>query len=204
MRNYKWVPVVLGIVLGLALLAQAVLAQEMPPAQAGLGQLFKEKLAANLGIDVRDLEEALKKAGQDALDEAVNRGILTPDRAERLKQAPQRWLGKSWRCLDRGGSGPGSQTGPAYILNSVASALGLSPEELREALKGGRSLAELAEEKGISVEELKQRIIQQAETLLNSAVAEGKITAERASEILEKLRSIDVDKFPPRLGWQLR
>ncbi|MBC7345722.1 MAG: hypothetical protein H5U03_09950 [Clostridia bacterium] len=65
-------------------------------------------------------------------------------------------------------------------------------------------MAELAEEKGISVEELKQRIIQQAEALLNSAVAEGKITAERASEILEKLRSIDVDKFPPRLGWQLR
>ena len=73
-------------------------------------------------------------------------------------------------------------------LDAAAEYLGVTDEEVREALESGKSLAEIAEEKGKSVDGLKDALLAEAETRLDEAVTEEKLTREQADRILERLR----------------
>jgi hypothetical protein len=78
-------------------------------------------------------------------------------------------------------------------LAAAAAYLGLSEEELRNSLEGGKSLAEIATAKGKSVEGLKQAMLDAVKVDLDEAVANGDITAEQEQTILSKLRAGIVD-----------
>jgi hypothetical protein len=80
------------------------------------------------------------------------------------------------------------------LLAAAAAYLGLSEEELRNALEGGKSLADVATAQGKSVEGLKQALLDGAKADLDEAVANGDITAEQEQTILSKLRA-GIDDF---------
>ena len=76
--------------------------------------------------------------------------------------------------------GNGLGGGPA--LDAAAGVLGLSAEELRAELRGGRSLADVAAERGVDVDDVEQAIVDAAEQRLDEAVADGRLTQEQADE----------------------
>ncbi len=76
----------------------------------------------------------------------------------------------------------------------VAEYLGMTAQELREELKAGKSLADIAVEQGKTRDELVAAMNEAAGARIDAAVAEGKITAEqgekaktKAAERIEKL-----------------
>src|SRR5919106_294412 len=73
---------------------------------------------------------------------------------------------------ERGGKALAGERGP---MTAVASYLGLTVAQLREALHDDKSLAQIAGEQGKSVDGLKQAIRADAEQKLSQAVTNGRI-----------------------------
>ena len=89
------------------------------------------------------------------------------------------------------GKGPGSQAG----LEAAAEALGMTVDELTTQLWGGKTLADLAEEKGIDLAELRATVEAAVQTereatirtRVEQALQNGAITQEHADWLLEGL-----------------
>ena len=78
-----------------------------------------------------------------------------------------------------GQHGPG-QRGPGVL----ADVLGLDGSEIRDALKGGSTIADLAAEQGVSVDDVVDALVAQAEERVAAALESGRIDQEKADEIL--------------------
>jgi hypothetical protein len=95
-----------------------------------------------------------------------------------------------------GGPGPGPgfglmDGGDWSTFDAAAEALGLSPEELFTELHAGKSLSDLATEKGVdlqTVQETMEAVRQEAQQqAIEQAVADGQISREQADWMLEGL-----------------
>ncbi|PRY48923.1 hypothetical protein LY71_1075 [Geodermatophilus tzadiensis] len=92
-----------------------------------------------------------------------------------------------------------------FGLEVAAETLGLSEEDLRTALQAdGASLASVAEDQGVAVEDLVAALTAAAQEHLDEAVAEGRLTQEQADErsaeletwITERVNDADADGGP--------
>jgi hypothetical protein len=101
---------------------------------------------------------------------------------------------------ERGGKSVAGERGP---LTAVASYLGLTVDQVRDALHDDKSLAQIAGEQGKSVDGLKQAIRADAEQKLGQAVTDGRITAAQKQDMLERLDE-HLDDLVNRTGPPLR
>ncbi len=124
-----------------------------------------EYLAEALGITVDELEDAQERAYQAAVADAVTAGQLTQEQADAI--LARRAL-KSY--IDR-----------QAIL---ASALGMTADELEAALTAGQSITDLMVEQGIDTATLQANAQAAYETAVQQAVTDGVITQAQADEIL--------------------
>jgi hypothetical protein len=93
------------------------------------------------------------------------------------------------------GRGFGRELGGQVGLDAAAQALGMTSEELSAQLWAGKSLADIAEEKGVDLVELQSTVQAAVQTeretamrdAINQAVANGTITQENADWLLEGL-----------------
>jgi hypothetical protein len=120
----------------------------------------------------------------NALAGLVEDGTLTQEQADAVaetldEQLPARGPG--------GFGGPRGHGGVLLDLDVAAEELGLTEQELREQLHDGASLAEIAEEQGVDVDDLVNVIVDAAEERLAAAVDDGRIDQERADEIAANL-----------------
>jgi hypothetical protein len=69
-------------------------------------------------------------------------------------------------------------------VRAAADFLGLTPEEIAEAVRDGQTLAEIAVANGSTAEALIDHLAGLAETHLDQLVADGRITAEEKADIL--------------------
>jgi uncharacterized coiled-coil protein SlyX len=105
-------------------------------------------------------------------------------------------------AIAAGGKGrPGrpGHPGPA----AIASYLGLTPAQLREQLKAGKTLAQIAVAQGKTVSGLEDAIYADVQAHLDRAVANGRLTAAREQAILARLKAhLDdiVNHAAPALG----
>jgi len=141
-----------------------------------------EGAAARLGVEPAELSAALEEAFAARIDADVAAGRLAQERADRMKER----LEEGVPPLLRDGPGPHGRMLRGG-LEAAAAYLGLTRAELREALRGGQTLAELATEEGKTVEGLKDAIVADATEHLNDAVAGGRLTEEQKQRILEEL-----------------
>lgn len=84
----------------------------------------------------------------------------------------------------RGGDGAGLE-----IISTVTEATGLTLEQIRTGLQGGQTLGELIAAIGGNLDEVKASVIGAVTEAINQRVTEGKLTQERADEIIATLNS---------------
>jgi uncharacterized protein YidB (DUF937 family) len=126
--------------------------------------------------DTTAADEADGRAGwvDEALSGLVEDGTLTQEQADAVEQALE----------DARPEGFGHRGGGLHAdLSTVAEALGLSEDDLRTALEGGQTLAEVAEEQGVDTQEVVDAIVTAQQERLDEAVADGDLTQEQADEI---------------------
>jgi hypothetical protein len=74
------------------------------------------------------------------------------------------------------------------VLRLAAEQTGLSPRQIAEQLRNGTTLSELLTDHGVDVNAFIEDAVARADTRLDQAVANGRITQQRADEMLANLR----------------
>ena len=134
-----------------------------------------------------DIRQAMQDVFKARLDAAVTAGRLTKAQADemlqRFKDAPQRRAQHDARRAAR--------------IAPVAKALGMTADEIHSALRSGKTLAKLAQEKGVSRAALLAAI---KEGIQADAKAEGRtLSAEELNEMAARI----ADSAGPRgRGWR--
>jgi len=89
------------------------------------------------------------------------------------------------------GGGFGLWGGSWTMFDAAAEALGLTPEEFFAGLHAGKTLAEVAEEQGVEVEEVHDAMnairVEAMREAIEQAVEDGRLTQEQADWLLEGL-----------------
>ncbi|HEY5625027.1 MAG TPA: hypothetical protein VIT93_00915 [Dehalococcoidia bacterium] len=199
--------VVAALAVGIVAVAGAA-AQEDGEKPAGH---FLELLAGNLGVTVEELEEALTQSHVDAVNEKVADGTISEEDAAAIIERIESGEGRLFPPF--GGPRHGGHHGPfhrlhAMIVANSAEVLGMDVDALKEELRAGNSLADVAEAQGVEIEQFKADLLAAIAADLDEKVADGSITQETADNILAKItESIDriVEKVPgegdgPRRG----
>jgi hypothetical protein len=166
-------------------------------------QAYLNALAGRLGISVDQLQDAMKQSRIDLINQAVADGKFTREQADRMIQAIQSGKGPGQPGMGQRGQRPGPrghgpgqgqvQRGPGGP-QVVADLLGMTPQDLRTELRSGKSLAQIAEAKGVSRDTLKAKILEAQKARLDAAVAAGRITADQAQQRMSQM-SANVDKM---------
>ncbi len=106
-----------------------------------------------------------------------------------------------WHGWGRGGFGCGGLCGQAG-LEAAAQALGMTADELSTQLWGGRTLADLADEKGVDLQAVRDAVEaaceQAVRDAIEQAVQDGRLTREQADWLLEGL---DKGYWGPGVRW---
>lgn len=130
---------------------------------------------------------------QDVLDDLVAEGVLDQEQADAVAEAlaenrPERPFG------------PRHHPGPH--LEIAAETIGVEPEELAEALRSGRSMAEVAEANGVDPQVVVDALVADAEEHLARAVENGRLdedeVAEKLDEITERITDAVNGELEPR------
>jgi AraC-like DNA-binding protein len=160
----------------------AVAASGSSPAEEN--QAVINDAAKQLGISPNKLSDALKKALGDRIDAAVAAGRITKAEADALKQR----LNSSDYPLFFGPHRGFGHGGPFGGLDAAATYLGLTEAQLHSELESGKTLAQVAQAHGKSVDGLVDALVADAKTHLDAAVAAGRLTQAQANEMLNGLR----------------
>lgn len=174
--------------------AGVVMAQDNGQPANTLQQLFLSKLAATLGIDQAKLQDAINNARNQAVDEAVQQGLVPADRAQQLKERGMMMFGP--------GGMPKGGFRKMFSPVDIAQLLGMTQQELQAEFAAGKTLEQIAETKGMTLDQLKEQWLAKTKTELDNQVSQGKLTAEQAENIISKLQNTDLSKVGtgPKMG----
>jgi hypothetical protein len=79
-------------------------------------------------------------------------------------------------------------------LSAAAETLGISADELRDALADGKSIATVAEERGVELQAVVDAMVATATERIDAALADGRIDEDRATELKAELPE-RIDEF---------
>jgi len=166
---------------------------------------FMDTLASELGTDRDGLVAAGKAAANAAIDAAVAAGDLPEERAASLRERIAEADGTECGFFGKGfahGFGHGVARGIVGmdVFEAAAEALGIESSDLIAQYREAGSLEALAEELGVSYEEVKASILASVQADLDAAVTEG-LDQERADEILARITTwLDEGGEPREFG----
>lgn len=159
-------------------------------------------LAKGLNVSPDRLSAAALQAAKDTVKEEVANGTLTGTQGDRLLS--RLGTGGASVCAGFGDPGATAQPGPtgvkphggemkgagAAYLAAAASVLGITPDSLKQDLKAGQSISQLAAGK-VSEADFRLRVIAALKPQLDAAVAAGTITQAQEDAQLARLAKGD-------------
>jgi polyhydroxyalkanoate synthesis regulator phasin len=141
-----------------------------------------EELAAEKGVD---LQAIVLEEFTNHMQTAVEEGRLTQEEADEKIAAFEEKIESGELPIRPDGRRPeGSPDGKPERSNAVFEALGMTPEEVREALQSGQTIEELAAEKGIDLQAI---VLEEFTSRMDQAVEDGRLTQEEADEKLAEM-----------------
>jgi hypothetical protein len=177
-----------------------------PSGPRTLADLYWQVLAQKLGLTVDKLQQTVTDARKEAITQGVKQGLLTQAQADRLLQQLQN--SGPGTVFDNFGRGRGANS-LANVYASIrsagddaaAKALGMSTSDLTTALRGGKTLLDLAGEKNVDVSKLRTAIADAEKAALDQAVKDGKITQAQADSLKTNLTPDNIDLNRRGLGF---
>jgi hypothetical protein len=199
---------VLVAVLAVGAVSAVALAQEGTDDSSGWN--FRDRLhqavASILGISVEEYEAAIDTAENQVLEEAVADDWLTQEQADRLRErlnaepGPGRW-GKGFPFT---GGMPGMRgfwgMRGESLFSIAAEKLGLELSDLMAELQEGKSIADVAGEKGVDPQTIADAYLAQVADQLAQAVEDGRITQKQADSMAESVAGMVADQLEAACG----
>lgn len=135
---------------------------------------------------------------KQALSGLVTDGTLTQAQADKVAATLDSSDALRRHGHDGGPGGPGGYSGPGgrggRNLSAAATALGLSQADLRTALEGGKSLAQVAKDKGVAVGTVVTALVDAEKARIAQAVKDGRLPQADADERLADLTARVTDR----------
>jgi polyhydroxyalkanoate synthesis regulator phasin len=159
-------------------------------------QVFVEKLAQALGVDVSTLQGKVKDAEKSTVDQAVANGDLAKNTGDKIKTEidnSQSGILPGLGVL-RGRAPALGLAARAKVLiagvaeKAMAGKLGITVPALRQQLRSGKSLEALAKGKGLTVQDLYNAAADAVKARLDTMVKNGNLAQARADEIVQAVR----------------
>jgi Spy/CpxP family protein refolding chaperone len=147
---------------------------------------FIDDVAKRLNVSPTALDNALKGAYQDQLNQAVKSGKLTQAQANRIKQRIAQRRPAPIGFAHRGFFGHRAGI-RARGLEAAAKYLGLTDAQLLTQLRSGKSLAEIATAQHKSVSGLTSTLKADVKARLDKAVAAKMLTSTQEQKLLSRL-----------------
>lgn len=149
------------------------------------GQKVKAAIADALGISVEKYDEIVTTARQQVLEEGVASGQITQEQADRMQQ----------RLDDQGKMGrmgKGQKAGSTSLLmTTAAEKLGMTEADLMAEMQAGKSLADVAAEKGVDTQAISDAYLTALKAELAAQVADGSLTqAEADAKLAAKTEAL--------------
>jgi hypothetical protein len=155
------------------------------------GKSLTQVAQAN-GKDPNAVATALKNDAHQRIDQAVTAGHLTADQANTAKtKADQRIDQLMTQVVPAGGpAGPGAGPRGAFGfgaglvqqgLNTAATAIGISPQDLRTQLQQGKTLTQVAQANNKNPNDVASALKNAANQKIDQAVTAGHLTADQAN-----------------------
>jgi hypothetical protein len=134
---------------------------------------------------------------KDALAPLVANGTITQAQADAVVNA----LGQAKPAGPRGGGpgGPHGRFGFGFALDAAADALGITPDELRQDLQSGQTIADIAKAKNLDINAVIGTLVDKAKAELDQRVADGKMTQAEADQALTQARTMITDAVNGKL-----
>jgi hypothetical protein len=200
MKLNRWVVVpvagLAAIVIGVAAVEAAPSPSPTAGASKNYAQVFVDKLAGILHLTPAQTKDALKQAQLQTVDQMRKDGQITQQQADALKAKINAGQGLGALGGAFGFRHGGVKPSAALMgqlktaeLNAIASALHMSPAELRSALRSGKSLSDLETQQKVSDSAVKSAMKNAAKGVLDKAVKAGTITQAQADSILSRVGS---------------
>ena len=152
---------------------------------------FMTHFAADLGSDQTKVNAAFQKAISETLADQVKAGKITQAQADKIKAA---LAGKEPCAIGPAISGHGKAAIGAYreqVMVAAASALGITPDQLKADFAKGMSLSQIAAAHNppITESQFRTAFIANIKPLLDKAVTDGKLTPAQEQKILQRLQT---------------
>ena len=96
--------------------------------------------------------------------------------------------------------GRGGRRGGPGSADDIATALGLTIEELEAAREEGKSLTDLALEQGVEIADIQAAMEAARQARIAQGVADGRLTQEEADELLANMPPAEEGRLPEVLG----
>ncbi len=147
------------------------------------------KIAAEKGIDVKTLTSKLEAQFTARIDKAVESGKLTQEKAVEMKSnTPE----KVTKMINEPMTGRQGKAGKGKMFMNVRDQIPVlvgmeNAAQLEEQFKSGKTLVDIAKDKGIAKDKLVSDLQSLMKANLDQAVNDKKITAEKAATIESKM-----------------
>ncbi len=197
----RWIiaSVVAVVLLASGALGAVAFAQTPPPQEQKPGEVFWTTLASKLNVSQDALKAAFREAAKAVVAQSVKDGKLKPEAADKLNQRIDKMP------LDRVPLPILPQRKPAQdrarfeslqqMLDTAANVLDMGPSDLRQELRHGLTLGQIAQQKGVDPNKLKAAMLAVPFARIDEAVKNGKLTQDKADELKAKIeKSIDLNK----------
>ncbi|HVL93512.1 MAG TPA: hypothetical protein VM264_09225 [Acidimicrobiales bacterium] len=173
-------------------------APETAPAEAGAARHrpghHVSAAADAIGISEEDLVAALR-GGQSIAQVAQSRNVAVQTVIDAMvADAREGLVERITALVNRAGvpegRGPGHGHRAAHVaahLDVAAEAIGVTPVELRTALRDGRSIAQVAQSKDVDVQKVVDALVADARSRLAAKVTAGELTQAEADEKAARL-----------------
>ena len=159
-----------------------------------LGQELKSgktlaQIAAAKGMDANSLSGKLQAAFNDRIDKAVANGKLTADKAAAMKA---KTAAKATSVINKSWTGHKGRAGKENVFRNVRQQIpallgNMDATQLKAQLKSGRTLVQIAQDRGIAKDKLISDVQSIMKANLDQAVKDNKVTVDKATQIESKL-----------------
>jgi uncharacterized protein YidB (DUF937 family) len=157
----------------------------------GACEVYLGHLATQLGVSRAKLDSAAIAAARSTLQDEVAKGTVTQAEADKISaRLAAHSLCPAGLSGHRAGHGRASAAMSAY-LSAAAVALRVSEDQLKQDLKGGQTLSQVAAAQGVSETDFKAKVTATLKPKLDAAVAAKTITQAREDAVLAKLQAGD-------------
>ena len=177
----------------------------------GKGEVLSDEVLSLLKLDQAEVAEKLKAGSslaEIAEQQGVSRDSLKAAMTEAFNKQLERMKSEYAANLDKlvdsdlQAFHEKMRLGGKLDLTAVGKVLGLSADELKSSLSDGKSLADVAKEKGVDAQKVIDAVTSSLTSEINQAVKDGKLTQEEADKRLanvadEAQKLVNGERFGP-------